>query len=165
MYRLLPLVLPAVRTPRYRMAWCVLLRLLELPAMSETRSAKRHRERKAAGLCRSCGQCPPRKRGLYLCAKCLEDRRERRRVCLQFRICVNCETSPAAAKHTMCRPCMERKNDRAREVRARRFAEGKCRDCSRPAVEGKTKCTKCAEKARERAKFRYHLHRLEDSPS
>lgn len=87
-------------------------------------------------------------------------------------ICPRCCTRYSEPGMVYCKACYEKNRRKAaerdptgkvkaqymRERRARLKAEGICTDCAkRPAMEGKTRCKKCMERAQD-SRIKYNVH-------
>ena len=125
------------------------------------RDRQRRRERKDAGLCTSCGRCPPSD-DRSICEPCREEQREIERERYAARRaagrCVRCG-QPAFGGSSRCGRCavleaertsLERRKAVNRKRYARRRAQRACVDCSIP-VSGTARCPSCARRSNSRA--------------
>ncbi len=124
-------------------------------------SARRRRNRIAAGRCTCCGR-EPASEGTTVCASCLEARRvadrERYRRRRAAGLCVICGQA-AFADESCCGVCatVERerrdrstKNARSRQRYWERRAAHRCTDCNQPS-HGASRCASCAKRSYERS--------------
>ena len=121
---------------------------------------RRRKERRDAGLCTSCGHCPPAD-GRSFCEPCREARRtlDRRRYDARRAdaLCVRC-ARPTFAGSSRCGRCSvlerertspERRSAADKKRYARRKAQRVCVDCSTPTA-GTARCPSCARRSNVR---------------
>ena len=124
---------------------------------------KLREQRRAAvrqGFCQICLKKPALD-GLTICGRCRERHREQNAArstrLREAGLCRSCTQSlPDGWKHVRCRVCADEESRRAKEVRTRRLAAGRCATCGkRPRVtlktgELSTRCRTCLDKAAAR---------------
>ena len=112
------------------------------------------------GLCQICLKTPALD-GLTICGRCRKRHREqnaaRSKRLREAGLCRQCtQPLPDGWEHARCRVCAEAESRRAKEVRARRLAAGRCATCGkRPRVKLETgelskRCRTCLDKAAAR---------------
>ena len=126
-----------------------------------TKSKRRQKERREAGLCIRCGHTPPVEGGTT-CAPCRDKRQTAERQQYVERraagLCTRCG-GPVFDRLSRCGPCAaideasrspERKNARSRKLYVERRARGLCTACGAPS-QGASRCAPCAEKSYHRS--------------
>ena len=125
-----------------------------------TESARKYRRKIALGMCIVCGVKPPRAQGKSLCEECCDYKRERRKWIIRCGICAVCEAEDAESGRKLCNRCTVAERKRLAALREARTTAKQCRNCKTPAVKGSVYCGNCKLRLKERARWNYHLRRL-----
>ena len=146
-------------------------RCIRLSNLENLRERRRAATRQ--GLCQICLKTPAHD-GLTICGRCRKRHREqnaaRSKRLHEAGLCRQCtQPLPDGWKHARCRVCSEAESRRAKEVRARRLAAGRCGTCGkRPRVKLETgelskRCRTCLDTAAARNRNTRASQRAEQS--
>lgn len=122
-------------------------------------SPEQYRQRRAAGLCGSCGLVETGEKAN--CDQCKATNNERRKNAYEARKAAGkCPQCGSPTDDTvLCADCRGSQTGSQRRY-YRNKAAGVCRDCSRPS-DGKSRCKECAEKRKGAARKHYNKRKAE----
>lgn len=163
----------AVRARRYlpRKYSCTCGSLRRMMTTRQAYDARRIAERKAAGLCVTCGRCAPEP-GRALCAGCADKNRrnaskQRVRIAVAARkadVCRKCFEDRPRPESTVCDGCTREAAIKAAARRDANRAAGLCSLCGDKRAPGSLRCAKCKRRLRDEVQARRDAARRLSTP-